>query len=265
MISFVDGYFGWLGNQLFQAAATCALALKHASKRTTSVAEWYFPRNKPDLHKIFSLSATPGPPMYATPKALDSYRRQPMTPYREPHFHHDPAFWDLPDGTELSGYFQSEKYFAPYAEQIRREFTFRQTWIWERPLREHVSIHVRRGDYLSFPEHHPPLTMEYYREAMSRFPGARFLVFSDDPGWCLLNFRDAGYPVQISTGRTAAEDMALMASCDHHIIANSSFSWWGSYLGRNPGKKIIAPKIWFGPAKAGWSTVDLIPESWERI
>jgi hypothetical protein len=131
-----------------------------------------------------------------------------------------------------------------------------------------VSIHVRRGDYLSFPEHHPPLTMDYYREAMSRFPGARFLVFSDDPGWCLLNFRDAGYQVEISTGRTAAEDMALMASCDHHIIANSSFSWWSAWLNRNPSKRVIAPDPktrWFGPAKKGWNTADLLPAAWEQI
>lgn len=242
MISFVSGYYGWLGNQMFQAAATHALALYRG-------VAWGFPRNKPDLHEVFALSASKGFPGVTHE-------------YREPHFHYDAAFWEQPDGTELSGYFQSERYFAPYAEEIRREFTFHRLTLPGLDKRA-VSVHVRRGDYLSFPEHHPPLTMDYYREAMSRFPGARFLIFSDDPGWCLLNFDRAA--CEISTGRTASEDMALMASCDHHIIANSSFSWWGSYLGRNPNKRIIAPKMWFGPAKAGWSTRDLIPAGWERI
>ena len=256
MISFTPGYFGWLGNQMFQYAATCALALHRG-------VPWAFPKNRPDLHAIFNLSAV------VTPERRSRYD--------EPHFHHDPAFWNLPDGTELSGYFQSEKYFAPYADEIRREFAFSaQSEVGDmiqnlvditREEPGTVSIHVRRGDYLSFPEHHPPLTMDYYREAMSRFPDARFLVFSDDPGWCLLNFRDAGYDVEISTGRSAAEDMALMAACDHHIIANSSFSWWGAWLGRNPEKRVIAPAAWFGPAKQPpqWDTRDLLPEAWKRI
>ena len=245
MISFTAGYFGWLANQMFQYAATFSLA-KHRGVPCT------FPKNRPNLYEIFKLSAYPG---------FTASQR----PYQEPHFHHDPGFWNLPDGTELSGYFQSEKYFARYADEIRKEFSFRGMEMI--PLISWVSIHVRRGDYLSFPEHHPPLTMEYYREAMARFPGARFLVFSDDPGWCLLNFRDAGYNVEISTGRSAAEDMALMAACDHHIIANSSFSWWGAWLSRNPEKRVIAPAAWFGPAKQPpqWDTRDLLPESWERI
>jgi len=257
---------GWLANQMFQYAATYAISL-HRGVRCG------FPANKPNLHEVFRLSGH----MSSIPN---------RSRYVQPSFQYDPAFWDLPDGTELSGYFQSEKFFAPYAEQIRREFQF-PLYRWPKP--DAVSIHVRRGDYLSFPEHHPPLTMDYYREAMSRFPGARFLVFSDDPGWCLLNFDRQ--TCEISTGRTAAEDMALMAACDHHIIGNSSFSWWAGYLGRNPKKRVIAPAnrplecfeswdpvrrilgkptgvpSWFGPAKdpEQWSTRDLIPAGWERI
>lgn len=252
MISFIDGYFGWLGNQMFQYAATKALSLHVGT-------ECSFPRNKPSLYDLFPISA-------AWMRGLDF-----RVTYQEPHFHFDPAFWDLKNGAVLSGYFQSEKYFAPYAEQIRREFMLPPSYLHIPPLAargETVSVHVRRGDYLSpeLRDHHPPLTMEYYRAAMARFPGARFQLFSDDPGWCLLNFRDAGYKVEISTGHTAPEDMALMASCDHHIIANSSFSWWGAWLGRNPGKRVVAPAAWFGPSKPlpQWDTRDLLPESWEK-
>jgi len=248
MISFVSGYYGWLGNQMFQYAATKALSLHRGT-------ECFFPANRPNLHEVFALKA------FTSPRPLD------RTPgkYQEPHFHHSTDFWRLPDGTMLSGYFQSEKYFAPYAERIRREFNFepRSGIAYSGRPTGTVSIHVRRGDYLSFPEHHPPLTMDYYNAAMEHFPGARFLIFSDDPGWCLLNFDRSR--CEISTGRSAIEDMALMASCDSHIIANSSFSWWGAWLGRNPDKRVIAPLQWFGPAKAGWSTEDLIPGGWVRI
>jgi len=247
MISFVPGYYGFLANQMFQYAATKALALKHGT-------ECGWPPKIRGIDAAFQL------------RAVQTLRHGVL--YQEPHFHHDPEFWNLPDGTQLSGYFQSEKYFAPYAAQIREEFALKRYYYHVPNIDDAgltVSIHVRRGDYLSFPEHHPPLTMDYYKAAMEHFPAARFLVCSNDPGWCLLNFRDAGYKVQIMTGHSPVEDMALMASCDHHIIANSSFSWWAAWLGTNPGKKVIAPAKWFGPAKAGWSTHDLIPEGWVRL
>jgi len=252
MISFAPGYRGFLANEMFQYAATCALSLKNETD-----CGWPAGKN-PDLYRLF--------PIKATPNVVATYAVE------EKHFHFDPSFWEIEHGPgrwpQLSGYFQSEKYFAPYAAQIREEFALKRYYYHVPNLDDAgltVSIHVRRGDYLSFPEHHPPLTMDYYKAAMEHFPAARFIVCSDDPGWCLLNFRDAGYKVQIQTGRSAVEDMALMASCDHHIIANSSFSWWAAWLNPNPQKKVIAPLKWFGPAKAGWSTHDLIPEGWVRL
>ena len=240
MISFVPGYFGFLGNQMFQYAAVRALSLARGVKAG-------FPANKPNLHALFPLKA-------------DLHSREWPMKYRERGFHFFPDFWDAPDGTQLHGYFQSEKYFAPHAAQIRQEFSFEERTVFDKPT---VAVHVRRGDYLSFPEHHPPLTMDYYSRAMERFPGLRFLVFSDDPGWCLLNFdRERCRTI---VGQTAIQDMALMASCDHFIIANSSFSWWGAWLGRNPEKRVVAPAKWFGPAKAGWDTRDLYCTGWEVL
>ena len=243
MISFVPGYFGHLGNQMFQYAATRALSLARDT-------ECGWPAGKqPNLYDLF--------PLQATRRITSSHA------YPEPHFHFDARFFDQPDGTMLSGYFQTERYFQPWEHVIRKEF----------PLpfpgsRDAVSVHVRRGDYLSFPEHHPPCNVDYYREAMGRFPGAHFMAFSDDPGWCLLNLKPLG-DVEIITGNPPLVDMHMMAQCrGGHIIANSSFSWWGAWLDPNPHKKVIAPgRIfpWFGPAKAGWRTDDLLPESWERI
>jgi hypothetical protein len=246
LIAYREGYFGWLGNELFQYSATRALSLKLGVKTI-------FPRNNPDLHRIFNLDA------------LDKPSEWPIGPIRvfeEPHFHFAPGFWDLPDWTILSGYFQSEKYFAPYAEQIKQEFTFRDPVGWPR-FKDWVSVHVRRGDYLTFPHHHPPCSVEYYRQAMAQFPGAHFIIFSDDIEWCKANL--AGKDVEFSEGFSPDRDLQRMILCDHHIIANSSYSWWGAYLGQNHNKRVIFPRTWFGPAKAGWDTKDLCPESWQAL
>jgi len=252
MISFIDGYYGWLGNQMFQFAATKALALHRGTEAS-------FPQNRPNLHQVFRLDALPKLKYQAAPAR-----------YTEPHFHYDPVFWDQPDNTELQGYFQSARYFSRWSTQIREAFALVEPadgrWVpdggWEGNewvSHERVSIHVRRGDYLNLKDHHPPLGMDYYRAAMDLFPGERFVVFSDDTGWCRENF-DARL-CEFAEG-TAVEDLERMTHCSNHIIANSSFSWWGAWLGKNPDKKVVAPKRWFGPAKAGWDTKDLLPEEW---
>ena len=95
---------------------------------------------------------------------------------------------------------------------------------------------------------------------MRKFDGCKFLIFSDDKEWCLENFNKEN--CEISHNSDAAEDLQLMSLCDHHIIANSSFSWWGAWLGQNKDKKVIAPKEWFGPAKNEHATKDLYCKDW---
>jgi len=246
VISFVPGYFGFAGNQMFQYAATLALA-QHKG------VECGWPAGKqPDLYQIFRMG--------------DATRRipHPEMLWTEKQYHYDPTFWDIPDGTMLSGYFQSPRYFESIEAKVRAAFNFGDDkWLAKRT--GDVSIHVRRGDYLSFPEHHPPCSLDYYREAMAKFPGAHFVVFSDDPGWCLLNIKPLGN-VEIVTGQSAVQDMFHMSRCaGGHIIANSSFSWWGAWLDPAPTGGVIAPAKWFGPAKKDWDTKDLLPEGWERI
>jgi hypothetical protein len=243
MISFADGYWGWLGNQMFQYAATRALGLRRG-------VESCFPRNEPDLFKMFPLKAAPKP----SGGILNNI-------YHEQHFHFDPKVLDLPDGTTLAGYFQSERYFADFGKTIREEFSAPEFLLPVFPSL--VSVHVRRGDYLRIAAHHPPLTTDYYREAMSLFPKHDFLVFGDDLNWARDNLSGKG--VAFSFGRGALEDMALMSRCAHHIIANSSFSWWGAWMNLMPDKRVIAPKRWFGPAKADWDVKDLLPEGWQRL
>ncbi len=144
----------------------------------------------------------------------------------------------------LEGYFQSPLYFNDYREELLDILSFEYEFkpsILDKPI---VSIHVRRGDYLSLPENHPICSHEYYKSAISYFGDCYFRVFSDDIEWCKSVF--VGEKFSFSDNTTERDDLQRMSICDHHIIANSSFSWWAAYLNRSESKKIIAPKNWFG-------------------
>ena len=125
------------------------------------------------------------------------------------------------------------------------------------------SVHVRRTDYLRLQQHHPVLSLEYYREAMNRFSGALFLIFSDDIAWCKDNLKSDS--MQFIEGENPITDMYLMSMCNNNIIANSSFSWWSAWMNNADDKKVVAPKTWFGPAYKDMNTWDLLPETWIKI
>ena len=167
----------------------------------------------------------------------------------------------------LDGYWQGERYFAAAAaDAIRSDFQLAVSMTPERNaiLRciggaASVSVHVRRGDYVTHASaraFHGTCPPEWYRAAMNRMadivPGCRFVVFSDDVPWSRANL--PAWPdiihVDIPDGR------------DHHIIANSSFSWWGAWLNPSPTKRVIAPKRWFLAREA---PEELIPAGWERV
>lgn len=238
MISFYPGYFGWLGNQMFQYSATYA-----ASRRARVLCA--FPQNDPNLFELFKLSA----------RKNDGIQGQKI--YKEPHFHYAP----IPHSDELilHGYFQSEKYFVDYRKELKAEFTLRHPQYPEKLDDDYIGIHVRRGDYLNHPTIHPACSMEYYNEALSTLPDKPVKVFSDDREWCYKNFK--GDRFHIST-RNFIEDFELLSKCNYHIIANSSFSWWAAWL--SDSKKVIAPLTWFGPDEPG-SAKDVVPNSWTKI
>tara|TARA_R110002051_G_scaffold8568_2_gene35600 strand:- start:4299 stop:5048 length:750 start_codon:yes stop_codon:yes gene_type:complete len=238
---------GGLANQMFQYAA----GLAHAKRMDT---DYYYPPRPPHvsnalrsegLREIFKLSAL----------KIGTYG--PL--YDESHFgfHYNP----MPEVSHLTlhGYFQSEKYFNEYEEDIRKEFTFRNITEFKVPKKT-VSIHVRRGDYLSKPEYHPVCSMDYYHKAMREFEGYTFLVITDDKEWCLERFDLPN--TQVSLAESAEEDLQRMSLCDHHIIANSSFSWWGAWLNPNKHKRVIAPKKWLGVAYGNYDMSDIYPPGW---
>jgi hypothetical protein len=134
-----------------------------------------------------------------------------------------------------------------------------------------VSVHVRRGDYVSDPATNQSLgtcSAEYYRGAArliaSQVSSPRFFVFSDEPDWARANLELEGPAVFVTHNdpERGYEDMRLMAFCRHHIVANSSFSWWGAWLS-NSGGIVVAPKRWFKANE--WDARDLVPERWVRL
>ncbi len=198
--------------------------------------------------------------------------------FMERGFAFDPTVFDVRDHTYVEGYWQSEKYFIHLANIIRQDFRFPPVTdavnlpISTRIKRTNaVSVHVRRGDYAHHPAtnaFHGLCDAGYYARAMkhmhTRFPDAMFYVFSDDPEWARTDL-DPSYRTELVEANDrdhGSLDLCLMSQCRHHIIANSSFSWWGAWLNPDPNKVVVAPKAWF--RDSGIDTTDLIPARWER-
>lgn len=188
------------------------------------------------------------------------------------HGFHYQEFTDIPGANILlQGYFQSEKYFKDCEEDIRREFMSYDIDVSDevKELLDNentCSIHVRRGDYLKFPDHHPTQSMNYYMKAIKKMPkDSVFLIFSDDIEWCKQNFPDMPEKFRFIEGNKDYEDLYLMSHCKNNIICNSTFSWWGAWLNGNSDKTVVAPSKWFGPALSGNDTNDLYCEGWVKI
>jgi hypothetical protein len=169
-------------------------------------------------------------------------------------------FTNCPDNVDLVGYFQTEKYFKHIEDEIREDFTFNEELLFNCKafLKENfdsdvISLHIRRGDYTVNPNH-PVQPISYYEEALSKMPELPVIVFSDDENWCKEQELFKSDRFLISEENTTDTDLCLMSLCNYHIIANSSFSWWGAWLAKS--KKVIAPKNWFGGDCTKKSIVD---------
>ena len=122
-----------------------------------------------------------------------------------------------------------------------------------------ISLHVRRGDYVTNPNH-PTQNMDYYENALSYFGNESVIIFSDDPEWCKSQDLFSSDRFSISENNTTEFDLCLMSMCKYHIIANSSFSWWGAWLAKS--KKVIAPSNWFGGSCSNKSPKDMYCDGW---
>lgn len=187
--------------------------------------------------------------------------------HHEQGFHYTPIQYTIGTNLLIDGYFQSEKYFMNHKQHIidlyKPTTELKRLILSNYPdLTQYVSIHVRRGDYLNYPNHHPQQSLEYYSSAVEQIGiDKTYIIFSDDINGCKEMFDYIPNKYFFNSG-TDWLDLYIMSMCEHNIICNSTFSWWSAYLNENPNKIVIAPKQWFGSAYETWNTSDLIPESW---
>ena len=199
--------------------------------------------------------------------------------FYEPDLQFHPGVFNLGKSVYLDGYFQSEKYFQHIKERILSEFTLRDSQGNQNKLLavemkscNSVSLHIRCGDYLK--DVNKALfggvcTHDYYKEAIQYLENGitnpQFYLFSDDHTEALkvLGNKSNVRIVEGNIGDKSYLDMYLMSQCRHHIIANSSFSWWGAWLNPSPDKIVIAPSKWF--ADSSIPTDDIVPSTWIRI
>lgn len=187
---------------------------------------------------------------------------------------------EIRSASYLSGYWQSEKYFSGVNNDVRSDFRLKtgytparlETLSKIKAAENAVSVHVRRGDYVSNSKTnaiHGTCDPEWYAAALSemasRFKGMQLFVFSDDISWTRENL--PCYPlmtfVEPQDDGKDVQDMHLMASCRAHVVANSSFSWWGAWLNPRRDKHVIAPAQWF--RSSSHDARDLIPKSWQKL
>ena len=261
------GKLGRLGNQMFQYASLRGIASRRGldfciPNHNQIVEDPYGFGMKIEIFHPFKMSSVSPRNI----KLLDS-GYAPVA--EEKNFHFDELLFNMcPDEICLAGYFQSEKYFKHIEDDIRADFSFKCEIL--EPCKEMIgsvdnaiSLHVRRTDYLTNPNH-TALGLDYYDEALKQFNDtSEVLVFSDDPEWCKEQELFSEDRFMISESGDQYVDLCLMSLCNQHIIANSSFSWWGAWL--SGSDDVVSPVKWFGESNQDKDTKDLIPDRWIRI
>jgi hypothetical protein len=195
----------------------------------------------------------------------------------EKKFEFDPSILEQKGHIYLDGYWQTEKYFKPISNKLRADLKFRTNLTGKNTEisaliknSNSISVHIRRGDYVTneknknFYEQQP---LSYFEKAIDIIASLEsepyYFIFSDDPKWAKDNIKTP-YRKLFVEGNTTCDDLHLMTLCKHNIIANSTYSWWGAYLGDHGGKRVICPKRWF-TSIAEKDTKDLIPEKWIQL
>ncbi|MCY0969551.1 alpha-1,2-fucosyltransferase [Chryseobacterium wangxinyae] len=279
---------GGLGNQMFQYATARALALFRNEELSldnhlfTNYMLHEYGLHHFNIHcSFFEKENTAFEPLTTTEKAKAFlYQKKIYNTYVEKDLRYDEALFEFSHkNIFLKGYFQSEKYFITFRDQLRKDFEITS------PLKKEtidflqiiktensVSLHIRRGDYVSNPEAnavHGTCDLKYYHRAIEAIKkiveNPVFFIFSDDIDWAKANLKinNTTYFVDFNDASTNYEDIKLMSACKHNIIANSSFSWWGAWLNDNDNKIVIAPNKWFNTDDH--NSKDIIPESWRQI
>lgn len=280
---------GGLGNQMFQYAAGRRLACFHNTDLFLDVTGFESESLRECELNHFRINAAIAPPdllkqvpfsrkdsvclgirNFLSANTVWQYVRE-----KTPDFHEEVL--SLPDRVYLDGYWQSERYFAEISNLISNELSFvdppsiiNQELLMKIGNCNSVSVHIRRGDYVSNPETrriHYVCDEKYYTKAlthvMKKVNDPEFFIFSDDPDWAQRHVAPNAPVTYIShnSGGQSYEDLRLMMHCRDHIIANSSFSWWGAWLSRCPQKIVIAPNRWFASTYNS-DIENRIPKEW---
>lgn len=241
------GSNGRLGNQIFQLMSTIGIARNNGY-------DYCFDFSHKDcfIHNVFDINS------YACTS------HSPNKIITEKTYHLDKYILNCPDNVCLMGYLQSHKYFNESRDNTKTRLKFlpkiKKSTLDRIQIKDYISIHVRRTDYL-VKNIYEILNIDYYLKALEfTNPNYDIIVFSDDIVWCQQMFKSIHRNIRYCRLGTA-QSLYTMTLCKEHIIANSTFSWWGAYLSN--AETIVCPSKWFKDNQI--SDVDLIPPEWIRI
>lgn len=286
----IVSFFGGLGNQMFQYAFYRRLKNEFPNEQLLidiHSFEYHCIHNGYELERVFDIKADYCSKLQFEKMAFNDFflshrvkrrlfgkKKTEIFEEESQKFNYVPKFITNKGDFFFKGYWQSPGYFEPIKEIIFKEFSFvnspglrNEELLKEIRSVNSVSIHVRRGDYITHPLFGGICELEYYKNAIriikSKLENVQYFVFSDDISWCVnnLDISNAIY-VEENVGINSHIDMWLMSNCKHNIIANSSFSWWGAYLNQNSSKIVISPSQWKSNMEG---TRGLIPDNWLKI
>jgi len=277
---------GGLGNQMFQYAFGVAVSKNRDTKLLLDLREL-----KTDPLRTFALDSFKIQGKIATPEILRTYN--PSIIHKifiklgfnanpnskilmEKFFHYDTEVMGNNKADYFLGYWQTEKYFMEFENEVRNEFTIKTealkpivSYFEEIQNSESISLHIRRGDYVANDHtnsYHGVCSLDYYSNALNLalqgMKNPKIYIFTDDPEWAKAqNIWPVDYKIISGLGLTDIQEFHLMSSAKKNIIANSSFSWWAAWL--NKSGSVYAPERWFGNAQN--NTKDLIPDRWIKV
>lgn len=270
--------YGGLGNQLFQIFTTLAYSIKHNisvmfeyNNETTEFLSLDGPKMRHTYWNTFFVHI-----INLTTYSLSQNSTIDLSsffPYKEPSFEYRPLPLEIASrNMKLVGYFQSYKYFCEKQQYIfkllkisKMQEMIKSIYEFPFPLETAVSLHFRIGDYQFLQDKHPILPLEYYKKALRKINKKNVLYFCQEEDDSLVelqvNVLKEEFPdilfIKADNTITDWEQLLIMSCCKDHIIANSTFSWWGAYLNQSEDKMVCCPKKWFGDEKE----MD-IPEGW---
>ena len=252
---------GGIGNNLFQIANAYAYSLKYNKELILLNEKHGAIHNSLSSYKDSVLNKI---------TFLEKYNFSNFKIYNEPFFNYT-EISECKENILMNGYFQSDKYFKDCEEDIKKMFMSYDINMDDKTKEllksdNTCSIHVRRGDFLKHPDHHPAQNLNYFMKATKEMPkDSVFLIFSDDIEWCKNNFPKIPNKFYFIEGNKDYEDLYIMSKCKNNIICNSTFSWWGAWLNKNDNKIVVAPSNWFGKAYNNHNTEDLYCDNWIKI